>query len=266
MLLRGVTLSFVSFMALTAQVSVSPIAHELTPYISVLAYGTAAYHEAAREIMPGSSLAVLSSILPYSVIVQNVSNEPLLGVSVAFRNESSDGKTRPYSFTSRNMDPTTKPVLLPGGYALYTPSPPLYLAISRKHPVESLALPTILADLSRERQITFAVEAVITSRGVLLGPDTLGSFDMIQAEQEAERRLVDMLTQLSGSPSAQMAKLRALSEMQTVPSNDPFHRDFYNIALRNHAKHLLNLMQAGRDVNTSAFMAQTKRNIRIVRQ
>src|SRR6266849_5368086 len=61
---------------------------------------------------------------------------------------------------------------------------------------------TTIEYLSRLRQITVAVEWVITRTGIFLGPDTFGQFNTIKSRQEAESWLVSRLTPLLTSPSA----------------------------------------------------------------
>jgi hypothetical protein len=249
MTLRRSVLGFLVPVSLTAQISIAPMADSLKAHISVLTYGSAEYDKALRNLVPAASLSSLSLMLPYSVIVQNTSEEPLMGINVVFWKEGFDGKTLPYSFLSWNMDPAVPPVLAAKGYQFFSPSQPVNRAILQAHPIEkvsrSVSLGQIATDLSRERRITFSVDAIITSRGAFLGPDALLRYDQIQAEERAKAWLAARLSALSGSASAQIAEMESLAAKQIPRSGNPFQLDAYNLRLQQDGKFVSKLMKAG---------------------
>src|SRR5712691_9805890 len=91
-------------LGLLAQISVVPIPSEIRPYVSVLTYGTEPYDRALKELVPTSSVSTISSMLPYSVILQNISNDTIKGINVVFRIEGQDGKIRPNSVLTTVLD------------------------------------------------------------------------------------------------------------------------------------------------------------------
>jgi hypothetical protein len=205
-------------------------------------------------------------MLPYSVILQNISNDTIKGINVVFRIEGQDGKIRPNSVLTTVLDALDKPVLTPTRYQFFCPSPTLYSAIRARQPLEDLARDGSLEsarELSRERQISVAVESIITSSGTFLGPDSLGLFKALVARQDAEEWLAARLTALSGLPAAQKAELERLSQTQVGPSFGPFQRDDYNQTLRDHARGMLRQMELKRGDAPSEFIARVARSTRV---
>jgi hypothetical protein len=262
MFVRYLALASATSIGLTAQISVAPIDDSLKSYISILTYGTAAFDGALQELLPASSRPATGHVqagsgptscyvptaLPYCVIVQDISGEPLLGIHVVFRTLGMDGKTFTYSYLSTNTDPINGPVLKPNGYRSYSP-------------LEN----TDLEYLSRLRQITVSIEWVIIPTGVFLGPDTFGQFNTIKSRQEAESWLVSRLTPLLTSPSALRAELEALSATQVAESRGLFQQDVYNRTVRDAARLISRLMQTRIDA-PGEYLTHLARQIPVIKQ
>ena len=261
MFVRYLVLASATSIGLTAQISVAPIDDSLKPYVSILTYGTAAFDRALQELLPSSRPATghvqagsgptscyVPTALPYCVIVQNISAEPLLGIHVVFRTEASNGKILTYSYLSTNTDPINGPVLRPNGYRSYSP-------------LEN----TNVEYLSRLRQITVSIESIITSTGVFLGPDTFGQFETIQSRQKAESWLVSRLTPLLTSPSALRAELDALSATQVAESRGIFQQDVYNRTIRDTARRISRLMERRSDA-PGEYLTHLARQTPVVKQ
>jgi hypothetical protein len=257
MFVRYLALASATSIGLTAQISVAPIDDSLKPYVSILTFGTAAFDGALQELLPASSRPATGHVqagsgptscyvptaLPYCVIVQNISGEPLLGIQVVFRTEALT-----YSYLSTNTDPINGPVLKPNGYRSYSP-------------LENATIEY----LSRLRQITVSVEWVITRTGIFLGPDTFGQFNTIKERQEAESWLVSRLTPLLTSPSALRAELEALSATQVAEPRGLFQQDVYNRTIRDTARRISRLMQT-RNHAPGEYLTHLARQTPVIKQ
>jgi len=267
---RYFALVFVMCFDLTAQVSIMPIADALKPYISVLRYGTPEYESALRRLVPAASLPIATPMLPYSIVVQNVSSEPLRGINVVFRRLHADGSQRPDSILSWNLDPAV--TLLPAnGYRFFSTffafaraigQPGSLAGLNQRHPLAAVA-----TGLARERQITVSVEFVITSSGHVIGPDNLGRSSQIAAEQQAEKWLAGRLGAALESPEALVAQLQPLSEMQVSNAGAPFQMDFYNLKIQHDAALLVRYIQTtGRTDMAAKYVSRVSSSVPFSKQ
>jgi hypothetical protein len=142
--------------------------------ISVLINGTEEYNTALPTLIPLRSQPEYSAIYPYSVILKNISTEPLLGTVVVFEIEHEDGSVGRYVFASLTRDPTSlTAVLPPNSYRFVSASSNANRAVVDKQSEYvhrgTISLEALASSLSRSRRITVVIDSVITANGTLIG-------------------------------------------------------------------------------------------------
>lgn len=247
--------------------TVVPVPTTLRPHVSLLTPDIPQYTRAFQDLASGLSPETLSPIVPYSVILENVSSQPLLGTSVVFTVEDSRGKTLRYSFNTIDLDPSSPTLLQPGTHRFVSISNPANHMVREKRPEylsrQRITLSQAAAELRGNRRVSVSVEAVITMGGLLLGPD--GNNDLsrrVLAEQQADAFLVGRLAASSGS---EIEVLKALSAQPVRRTGNPFAEDFYTLKLIDTSRQLLSLIGRGNTTAVSGYIGRVQKRVVVTR-
>ena len=241
---------------------------DIAAHVAVFPYGTAEY-ENAKSAFPNFSSAwsALAAVLPYSVIVKNVSTSPLRGINVVFYFETNDGSMTRNSFLTWNMDPRAMPTLAGGEYLLYFPESILTRVAQEGVPLSDLPPELYSRALSRDfekySRVTLAVDSIILSDGRFIGPDNLGKLSAIQDQQRAIRDLGGILQSGVAEPDGRIrASVSALAEMETGPLSP----DKYSSRMSHDARVIVRLFEAGAIKAAEDYVAASVRMIQVVRE
>lgn len=247
--------------------TVVPVPQTLSPYVSLLTPDMAAYARSFQGLVSGLSPDMLAPIVPYSVILENASSQPLLGTSVVFTVEDAKGKTLRYSFNTIDLDPSSPTLLQPGAHRFVSISNPANHMVIEKRPEylsrQRITLSQVVAELRADMRVSVSVEAVITMNGLLLGPDSNGDLSRrVLAEQQADAFL---LAQLAASPGSEIQVLRTLSALPVAKTGNPFMEDFYTLKLIDSANQLLSLINRGGKTAVSGYIARVQKRVVVTR-
>jgi hypothetical protein len=248
--------------------SVNPVHPALQPHIRVVPFGDASYNSILERLYPGAaSLSVLQPVLPYSIILQNTSSAPILGTSVLFT--VTGAKTLRYAFNTYDPDAESPALLLPGWYRFVSVIPPANQAVLENdtRPMltpRAVTLDTVISDLRSSPRVAVSVEAVITSRGLFLGPDGANLLNRITAEQRAEAFLAAGLQSIG--PAAPQKAVQWLTPFASAPparTGNPFADDFYNRKLYELAKLILGRLNRGDPNAVSGYLLRFGRRVTV---
>lgn len=167
-----------------------------------------------------------------AVAVENISREPLIGITVLFTfGEAPSGRDRQY--THMHLDPRDGALIAPGELREFSPD--------------------------REAEMRASVQALIDHLGRGFGPDRRNALERVIAEQEAEAWLIDQIPKWT--EEVRDAELLRLSSLSAAP------QDAFQFAQRQIARRLrLHESAIGSDRAFEVLAQQHRRKIRVRRR
>ena len=230
---------FIPLLCAQPTVSIAPIPESLGSYISILVPGTQAYDAALATLLSGTQiLDRVRPILPYSIIVKNISSVNLRGLSVTFRFEDSSRVIRPYEFTALQMDSGRPGLLAAGEFRFFCPDADISRAILLKRSAE-LDRPrsgsVMASNIVDARKIAISIEGVVMPDGRFRGSDSLSVSKRLRAEQAADMWLAARLAELK-SLNERISLLKSVSsspipsESEKIFDGDPYARKLHDTA------------------------------------
>jgi hypothetical protein len=182
---------------------------------------------------------------PLSVVVKNISGQPLRGLTVRFAIKGSDGKWLNFESTSVNLDPRTRPTMLPDESRIVFPAG-----------ISSVGL------MGADMEVQASVEVVVDSAGGFHGPDTLDVFAVVSAKQRAREWLKDRLKGMTRAE--QQIELETLSA-QHVRRSGLFDRsNCFDFSVQQTAALLLRL-SGSEEFDVSKFFGLKARQLVVTR-
>lgn len=149
------------------------------------------------SLMLGSHVAFFKPILPYSILVENMTSKPIVEISVAVDVVTADGSRIPMTQIRRsNFPPSPRiPVALPAwGTVLFAVDQHYSSIAARMHKGQMprhYEAPSA-EQISRFRSamsITFTLDSILFADGQFIGPDNDKQFDVYSSDLLAQRLL-----------------------------------------------------------------------------
>jgi hypothetical protein len=164
------------------------------PDVDLIGPGTADFRAALELLLGREPDETLRQALPFSVIVRNKTGRAIALLGVRF--DMIGARARPYSVvhysdTLRNPE---KAGLKPGAMR-FVCAEPLYTELvlrGKVNPLEADKRGRMnLENLARAREIRASLDCAAFDDGQFAGPDSLGAFDRLRLEREAEIEFVN---------------------------------------------------------------------------
>jgi hypothetical protein len=242
--------------------TVNPLPATVSSYVSVIAPDTDEFSRVLPTLVSSEVAAGFAPAFPYSVLVKNVSNEELRGVSVVFWEAGENGLKHRQSYLAIMLDPTKHHPKKPGEHWLFMASGALNFSAQAGNGALSpgVSVSSIVAELERS-PLVVSIEWVMNAKGEIFGPDSFNTAAKLQAEQRGRAALVKSLT---GSADPKAALLAAAA-IQPGPRNSLFDRDHYNEQIRRDARLLLDGLNAGTVDAVRTYVTKVNREIVITK-
>lgn len=219
---------------------------ELTPYIQLITSGQPEYQALVERLLTPQQLADYAPVIPYGVVLRNISAAPLRGYSLAFSQQHSGTLLHIYSVVDNAIVPLG--ILQPGQSVFYLPGvrvqPPALQPGQTGARIGTGAqadMSTIAQQLGALSPITASVEFVVTQAGKILGPDSFNDVKGIQASQQARMDLANRIQSHGNDTAGLHADLEVLAHIKVT--------DSYTGALRSSAQMLHAAIKTGADLD-----------------
>jgi hypothetical protein len=168
---------------------------EVVSSVELIRPGDAEFVEALETILGSVTDEVLKPALPYSVIVRNRDSRAIALLGVRFDMVGLKGKRYSvvhYADTLRNPESGD---LRPGAMRFVCAEPLYTDLVLRRERVIDRRGPMNLANLRTLLRISASIDCVAFEDGQFAGPDSLGAFDRLECERDAEIGLLAELNQ-----------------------------------------------------------------------
>jgi hypothetical protein len=242
---------------------------DLASHVSLVAFGAPQFDQELREVLPLVH-PELTPILPYSVVVRNVSAQSLVMTSVLFEVEDLQGAIKQYSLNTLDLAPSSPAHLQPDRRRFVSMSGPANRVVNAGRldllsGMSAVPLSKVASDLHAKRRITVTIDGIITSQGIFIGPDKTNALRRIQEERRAQVWVASRLT--PRLDTAQVKKeLVAMQGVALGPDVSLSDRDFYNLRVKQLGRQLAaTLDRSGLDAVMTA-VSRWQREIVIKRQ
>jgi hypothetical protein len=221
LVIRYVIISSISFIAGLGRAEPSITLSQPEPAlsgVSVIGSMDAQFRPAIAELIPSADLVTYEPILPYSVVIKNNTQRPIMGVCVRFDIVDSTGhhtamvQQSGYLRAKALIPPTGEVfVAIEGGYSLTAARSQLRMGLA--HPLEFY---------NNARNINITLDSVLFTDGTLLGPDRQNTFARYTAQTQADKTLAEgVLTSQAGGLQALQQYLD--SKATLLPVGDDFY-------------------------------------------
>lgn len=200
-----------------------------------------------QELAGASPLETLGELERFCVIIQNISDEPIMAVSVRYDVTARPNHTFYWVFVREGLTARNGIYFVPGASYLVSPSSRAQALLRRA----SISLDELRAEVRQWLQehqglsrMAIAVDSILLTDGHLLGPDRSNSFSEFSSWLRAEDDLIrDLEAALAGKTGAEIERL--LEAEREVPSTSFETRDHYGRRRQMLAQPLLYSLQQG---------------------
>jgi hypothetical protein len=248
----------------------SPVPDNLKAYVLMVPAGAPEYGQVMNSLVKGYGKD-LAPIVPFSVLIKNQSQQPLLMTTVMYEVEDQEGVVRSHSLTTIDLAPSGAS-LRPQQCRFVSIVAPANQMLNGGHP-ENLAainasptpLSKVAASLQGRRRIAVSVDSIITADGTFIGQDKANALHRIQEERRAEMDISMRLSPLLKAMALDDIKkqLDVWSTRPIAPSQTPIDRDFYNMRLVRSANQMSSLFQQGGLDRISTMLAQWDKQVSV---
>ena len=161
------------------------------PNVDLIGPDAEGFKEAVELLLGREPDGVLIPALPYSVIARNTDSRAVALLGVRFDMTGAQARTYSVTHYADTLRHPEKATLTPGAMR-FVCAEPLYtdLVLRRGHEIDRRG-PMNLANLRRILRIGASLDCAAFDDGQFVGPDSLGAFDRLESEREAEILLVD---------------------------------------------------------------------------
>jgi hypothetical protein len=245
-----------TLMAGDSSVQIEPVAPQLTSYVTLR---PAMFDSELASLVTPQVLSEITPMLPFSVIVKNISGEALRGVNIVF----TEGPKH-YSFASINLDSGRPAQFVPNQSKFFAPHNLIHTgAALGKINLPAQASVATIAGTYGQTPISASVELVVTAAGRFIGPDKLHVFEQQQEQKRARMTIVHELATAS-DPSVALAALLARSP-QKVEHDIFTPSDRYGMWLRKDIRELQRSLETGIQGELERYEARVAQEISISR-
>lgn len=190
-------------------------------------------------------------VIPYGVVIQNVSDAPLRGYGVAFVQQPATGNSRLDSYNPVDNAITPRGMFQPGQGVFLIPG--VWIAPPALQPGQTgafirpvsppgtppMSISAVAQQLAAYSSITASVEFVVTQAAKILGPDRFQDAQGVQASQQARVDLANRVRSHGNDMAGLAAELGTLAQTKGM--------DHYTATLRSSARTLLMFVTKGSD-------------------
>ena len=231
------------------------IPDELKPYVTLVTSNQPEFRGLVESLLAPQQLADNASVVPYGVVIKNISSAPLRGYGIAFVQQPPTGKARLDTFSPVDMAVNPLGMFQPGQSIFHIPGmmmspsalPPGRNGMTLRLPSTNApsvgssysGLDGVAQRLASYSSITISVEYVITQAGKIIGPDSFKDALTIQAGQQALCDLADRIKSHGNDVAGLTADLKGLAQTKVT--------DRYTSKLRSTASMLWASVSQGSD-------------------
>jgi hypothetical protein len=233
---------------MAAQTTAS-IPGELKQYVALITSDQPEFRSLVESLLTPQQLTDYAPVIPYGVVIQNISGAPLRGYGLAFVQQPSTGSPMHDTYSPVDNAITPRGMFLPGQRVFRIPGVQIAPAlrpgqtgayIQRVLPPGVAPSPTAIAQQLAASSITASVEFVVTQAGKILGPDRFQDAKNIQSHEQA---LMDLANRVRSHGNDMIGLAADLQVVGQTRSTDPP----YGSTLRSQARRLLALITQGND-------------------
>jgi hypothetical protein len=171
---------------------------------------------ALKSAADPESIFSIQSILPYSVMVKNFTEERLLMVTVRLYLTEPSGKRVWHDVTHGTRKNYPTDMIAPGSLVLITPEGGLNTVLSGSNSMHipekkmlSLSLTQLLDQYSRQSEVDITLDSVVFEDGGVIGPDKSGNMQAVNAWIAAEENVItEVLSRHGEEVNAFLASVR----------------------------------------------------------
>jgi len=159
-----------------------------------------------ESLVRGAPPAALQTALPYSVVVKNSGERPLVLLGIRF--DMLSRQKKPYSVvhyadTLRYPD---KPGLAPGAFRFVCAEPRYTAMVLRGESHADSRGAMNLVNLATALRVAASLDCVAFTDGEFAGPDSHGAFDRFRRERDAESALIGEVLEAGSEVEAVLVK------------------------------------------------------------
>lgn len=234
----------------SSNLTLIPPVGDVASHVALVSYGSPGYLEELRYVLGGKQIPQsLDPVLPFSVVVRNVSSRPIVAVGVLFSVEEASGKTKQYSFVTVDLAPGSPAQLQPNQRRFVSMSGHANRIVNNRRvdilPAEYVKSLAKMTDSLRLKPVVkVEVDFIVTADGWLVGTDKGRALVRFQAERAANAWVSDRM--LKASTVSQIKQvLEQMAAVKPSPELSPFEGDFYNLRILGAAKELSIVLERG---------------------
>lgn len=165
--------------------------------VEVIPYQSPRFNDAAARWLAGGISPSIRAMLPYSVVLRNVSGSSILAMTIRYVGvESNDTPVTFNNFLQESDPAATRQHFLPNAARIHTPLIGLTNGLLSGGKLQTLTA-SQEADLQEEvarfrtfKSVEVSVDSVVLPSGQILGPDRSNSLDRLNEWQRAETDLM----------------------------------------------------------------------------
>jgi hypothetical protein len=167
------------------------VAPSSVPDLDLIGPDAEGFEEAVESLLGREPDGLLEPALPYAVIARNNGSRAVALLGIRFDMVGPQAKPWSVIHYADTLRHPEKATLTPGAMR-FVCAEPLYtdLVLRRGHEIDRRG-PMNLANLRRILRIGASLDCAAFDDGQFVGPDSLGAFDRLESEREAEILLVD---------------------------------------------------------------------------
>jgi hypothetical protein len=161
------------------------------PNVDLIGPGAEGFKEAVELLLGRAPDGVLEPALPYSVIAKNNHSRAVALLGVRFDMVGAQAKSYSVVHYADTLRYSEKADLTPGAMRFVCVEPRYTDLVLRRARVVDRRGPMNLSNLRKTLQVRASLDCAAFDDGQFAGPDTLGAFDRLEREREAEIALVE---------------------------------------------------------------------------
>jgi hypothetical protein len=195
-------------------------------WLKVFSGADPVFNDVLARADSATATGALRDVLPYSIVVENQSSIPLIGLEVRFTIATAGKGPMTKTFFFNSLGRPGECILLPGRSRVITPVNSLNVSgsgLSTEDPFRPGAVAEQIRVLQNADTVSVAVDLVIASDGRMAGPDRGGTLQRLKGSAEGYRQMrAEYLSRpdsLHDAPSASLEQWLETEAAQKVMIN-----------------------------------------------